>query len=85
MMYVVAYTAVPEFFTGWVSWFDGDAANLFPTEPRKRAVRYVELMGGRQKVLNAARKSFNDGDPQMGAELTTFLIRIDHEDKRPVT
>jgi len=80
-MYGTAYTAVPEFYTGWVSWFDGDAANLFPTEPRKQAGRYVELMGGRQKVLDAARKSFSEGDPQMAAELTTFLIRIDHEDK----
>lgn len=80
-MYGAAYTAVPEFYTGWVSWFDGDAAGLFPTEPRKQAARYVELMGGRQKVLDAARKSFDEGDSQMAAELTTFLIRIDHEDR----
>ena len=80
-MYGAAYTAVPEFYTGWVSWFDGDAADLFPTEPHKQAACYVELMGGRQKVLEAARKSFDENDPQMAAELTTFLIRIDHDDK----
>jgi alkyl sulfatase BDS1-like metallo-beta-lactamase superfamily hydrolase len=37
-------------------------------------------MGGRDHVLAAAGRAFQDGDPQWAAELATRLIRIDHDD-----
>ena len=40
------FTSVPEFFTGWVSWFNGDATDLFPTEP----LGSVQLKGLTRKI-----------------------------------
>jgi len=80
-MYGTPFTSVPEFFTGWVSWFNGDATDLFPTEPVTQAERYVELMGGRDQVLDAAKVALSDGDPQFAAELSRYLVRMDNNDK----
>jgi alkyl sulfatase BDS1-like metallo-beta-lactamase superfamily hydrolase len=37
-------------------------------------------MGGRDRVLDAARDAFDNDDPQFAAELLTYLIRIDRDD-----
>lgn len=79
--YGTPFTAVPEFFTGWVSWFNGDATDLFPTEPHEQARRMVELMGGRDRVLDAAKEALSDGDPQFSAELARLVVRIDTDDE----
>ena len=79
-MYGTPWIIVPELYTGWVSWFNGDATNLLPTEPVEKSRRFVELMGGRDKVLAAAEQAFNAGDGQFAAELTQMLVSIDHND-----
>lgn len=79
-MYGTPWIIAPEIFSGWVSWFNGDAADLLPTEPVEKAGRYVALMGGRDKVLAEAEKAFNAGEAQFSAELTQMLVRIDHDD-----
>lgn len=79
-MYGTPWIIAPEIYTGWVSWFGGDATDLSPTEPVTRARRYVELMGGRDKVLEEAKQAFESGDVQFAAELTQLLVRIDKQD-----
>jgi alkyl sulfatase BDS1-like metallo-beta-lactamase superfamily hydrolase len=79
--YGTPFTSVPEFFTGWVSWFNGDATDLFPTEPHEQARRLVELMGGRDRVLEAAKEALRGGDPQFAAELARLVVRIDTTDE----
>ncbi|MEH6559750.1 MAG: alkyl sulfatase dimerization domain-containing protein [Oceanicoccus sp.] len=79
-MYGTPWIITPEIYTGWVSWFNGDATGLLPTEPVEKARRYVELMGGRDKVMAAAEKAFEAGDGQFSAELTQMLVRINHDD-----
>ncbi|NOR19259.1 MAG: MBL fold metallo-hydrolase [Xanthomonadales bacterium] len=79
-MYGTPWIATPEFYTGWVSWFSGDATDLLPTEPAQKARRYVGLMGGRDKVLAEAEAAFANDDPQFAAELTQMLVRIDRND-----
>ena len=79
-MYGTPWIIAPEIYTGWVSWFGGDATDLSPTEPVAKARRYVELMGGRDKVLAAAQQAFEAGDVQFAAELTQLLVRIDKQD-----
>ncbi|MEJ2531147.1 MAG: alkyl sulfatase dimerization domain-containing protein [Halioglobus sp.] len=79
-MYGTPWIIAPELYTGWVSWFSGDATDLSPTEPVARAQRLVELMGGRDRVLAEAEQTFDDGDVQFAAELTQLLVRIDHDD-----
>jgi alkyl sulfatase BDS1-like metallo-beta-lactamase superfamily hydrolase len=84
--YGTPFTTVPEFFTGWVSWFDGDATNLFPTERKERATRFVALMGGIERVLEEAKDALAEGDPQYAAELAQLAVSADpdHEDARLV-
>lgn len=79
-MYGTPWIITPEIFTGWVSWFNGDATDLMPTEPVEKAGRFVSLMGGRNKVMAAAEKAFAEGDGQFSAELTQMLVRINHDD-----
>jgi alkyl sulfatase BDS1-like metallo-beta-lactamase superfamily hydrolase len=84
--YGTPFTTVPEFFTGWVSWFDGDATGLFPSEPKTRATRFVELMGGGETVLEAAKAAHAEGDHQFAAELAQLVVRAnpDNEDAKLV-
>jgi len=84
--YGTPWTAVPEFFTGWVSWFSGDATDLLPTEPHLKAERLVALMGGTGRVLDEAKRHLADGDPQFAAELAQLALRAEpgHADARLV-
>ncbi|QDQ95296.1 MBL fold metallo-hydrolase [Rhodococcus sp. WB9] len=83
-MYGTPFTNVPEYFTGWVSWFSGDATDLFPSLPDHKARRMVELMGGVDAVVDAAKDDHSAGDHQLAAELTQLALRAapDHEDAR---
>lgn len=85
-LYGTPITAVPEFFTGWVSWFSGDSTDLFPSPPAHKAARLTELMGGVDKVLDAAKADHAAGDHQLAAELAQIALRADpdNEDARLV-
>jgi alkyl sulfatase BDS1-like metallo-beta-lactamase superfamily hydrolase len=67
-------------YGGFISWWNGDPAELRPTPRLERARRQVEMMGGRDRVLAEAERAFAAGDAQWAAELTTPLIRINKED-----
>lgn len=67
-------------YGGYISWWNGDPAELRPTPRMEQARRTVEMMGGRDKVFAAAEKAFLEGDAQWAAELTTPLIRLNKED-----
>lgn len=79
--YGTPITTVPEFFTGWVSWFSGDATDLFPSEPKSMATRFVELMGGSDAVLSAAKSAHAEGDHQFAAELAQLVVRAEPGDQ----
>lgn len=85
-LYGTPITAVPEFFTGWVSWFSGDSTDLFPSPPAHKAARLTELMGGVARVLDAAKADHAAGDHQLAAELAQIALRADpgNEDARLV-
>jgi len=69
--------AAKQIYVGELGWFDGDPTTLNPIHTSDSSVRYVEMMGGVSKVMDAANKAFNTGDFQWTAELTTHVIRID--------
>lgn len=73
--------SVRNYFTGYISWWDGDPVTLNPTPRVERAKRMIDLMGGRDRVFAEAEKALSDGDPQWASELLTPLIRIDHDDQ----
>ncbi|HSK96820.1 MAG TPA: alkyl sulfatase dimerization domain-containing protein [Euzebyales bacterium] len=76
-MYGTPLTTVPEFFTGWVSWFSGDATDMFPSPHATKAQRLTELMGGVDAVLEAAKTDHDGGDHQLAAELAQIALRAD--------
>jgi len=73
--------SVRQIYQGEMGWFEGDPTFLAPLHPRKSSELYVEMMGGRDKVFNAAENSAKEGDYQWAAELTTHLIRINNDDR----
>jgi alkyl sulfatase BDS1-like metallo-beta-lactamase superfamily hydrolase len=73
--------SVRQIYYGELGWFKGDPTFLAPTRPLEASQRYVKMMGGRNKVFEAARKASKNGDHQWAAELTTHLILIDNNDQ----
>jgi linear primary-alkylsulfatase len=70
-------------FAGELGWFDGDPTTLNPIHSSDASQRYVKLMGGKEKVMEAVQKAANSGDFQWAAELATHAIRVDLNDMRP--
>ena len=73
--------SVPQIYSGTIGWFDGDPTALAPTPREQYAERLVRMMGGRDAVLEESRAALTAGDPQFAAELCSYLIRIDREDR----
>lgn len=73
--------AVRQIYQGYLGWFEGDPVALDPIPKVESARRHVELMGGHDKVLAAASQAYAAGDNQWAAELATYLIRINPNDK----
>lgn len=79
-MYGTVKHNVREFYVAYISWWNGDPAELDPLPRLEKAQRLVALMGGRDRVFAEAEVAFNAGDDQWTAELTAYLVRMDRED-----
>jgi linear primary-alkylsulfatase len=79
-MYGTVKHNVREYYVAYISWWNGDPADLDPTPRQEKARRFVALMGGRDKVFAEAEKAFYDKDDQWASELTALLVRIDNDD-----
>jgi alkyl sulfatase BDS1-like metallo-beta-lactamase superfamily hydrolase len=75
-------TIVRSYFTGYVSWFDGNPANLDPLPKVEEDRRLVEAMGGRDKVIALAEKALKGGDIKWSVALSDKLVRIDNGDQQ---
>jgi linear primary-alkylsulfatase len=58
----------------YFGWYDGNPANLDPLPPAEAAPRYVELMGGRDAVLENARASFARGEYRWTATILNHVV-----------
>jgi len=74
--------SVRSIFSGYLGWFNGDAATLNPVAPRAKAQHIVALAGGRDQVLASVRKSIDKGDYAWAAELSAHLVRLDSADQQ---
>jgi len=61
----------------YLGWYDGNPSNLHPHTPENSGSRYVESMGGAERVLELARASFDDGDYRWVCELLNHLVFAD--------
>ena len=58
----------------YMGWFDGNPAHLWEHPPVESAKRYVEFMGGAERVLEQARDSFAAGDYRWVAEVVNHVV-----------
>jgi len=61
----------------YLGWFDGNPANLHPLPPEEAGRRYVEFMGGAERLLEQARKSFDRGEYRWVAQVVNHLVFAD--------
>jgi alkyl sulfatase BDS1-like metallo-beta-lactamase superfamily hydrolase len=61
----------------YLSWYDGNPANLYQLPPTEVGRRYVELAGGPDALLAKARRSFEQGDYRWVAEVVGHLVFTD--------
>lgn len=58
----------------YFGWFDGNPAHLNPLPPTELGAKYVEAIGGAEKVLELARASYAKGDYRWVATLLDNLV-----------
>jgi len=75
-----AKTNVRSFYTGYISWFDGNPANLDPLPKVEEDKKLVAAMGGRDKVFKLSEKALEDGDIKWSLSLSDKLVRLDTND-----
>jgi alkyl sulfatase BDS1-like metallo-beta-lactamase superfamily hydrolase len=61
----------------YLSWYDGNPANINKLPPVEVGRRYVELAGGASELLRKARAAFDTGDYQWVAEVVNHLVFAD--------
>ena len=66
--------AVYQFYLGF---YDGNPAHLNPLAPANAGQRYLDLLGGADKVVAAAQQAFDKGDMRWAAELLNHVVMAD--------
>ena len=75
-LYGTVEWSVRSIFTGYLGWFDGDAATLSPADPVERARATIELAGGINELVAAAQAALEDGRAAWAAELAQHVIVV---------
>jgi alkyl sulfatase BDS1-like metallo-beta-lactamase superfamily hydrolase len=68
--------SVQAIFDGYLGWFGGNAADLFPLGARDHAERLAALAGGQAALLDHARQALAAGDFQWALELADPLLQL---------
>ncbi|MFC5791124.1 MBL fold metallo-hydrolase [Agromyces tardus] len=61
----------------YMGWFDGNPARLWPHPPAELATRYVDAMGGPDRVVELAQAAFDAGDFRWAATLLDHAVFAD--------
>jgi alkyl sulfatase BDS1-like metallo-beta-lactamase superfamily hydrolase len=61
----------------YLGWYDGNPAHLHPLPAEASAPRYVEFMGGAERLLEQARAAFERGEYRWVAEVVNHLVFAD--------
>lgn len=71
----------PAVYYHTVGWYNGDAATIFRPSPQEEAERIIQLMGGRDKVMQAAQAAYDKKEYAWSAQLVNYLYKLDQQDK----
>jgi alkyl sulfatase BDS1-like metallo-beta-lactamase superfamily hydrolase len=66
-------------YTKYLGWFDGNPATLYTLPPEEAAKKYVAMMGGMDKVVEAATEAFAKGEYRWVAEVVKHAVFADPE------
>lgn len=66
----------------YLGWYDAIPANLNPHPPTERAKRFVNDMGGANKVLAAAERAMASGDYRWSSDLLNQLVFADPQNSK---
>jgi len=64
-----------------IGWFDGDVTKLFEIAPKEEAQRMVALIGGKKKVIKAAKSALDKKEYAWGAQIIQYAYLLDPQDK----
>lgn len=68
---------VKAIYQRYMGWFDGNPARLWPHPPKEQAKRYVDAIGGIDRVIELARAAFDSGDFRWAATLLDHAVFTD--------
>lgn len=68
-------------FQRYLSWYDGNPANLNPLPPVQAARKYVEYMGGAGDVLDKAKADFDDGNYRWVVQVLYHVLFADPQNE----
>ncbi len=69
--------AVRGIFNGYLGWFDGNPTSLDPLPPKEEAAKYIAMMGGAEKVTDAAVHAIQQGEYRWALQLCDKLLAVD--------
>ena len=70
---------VKAIYQRYMGWFDGNPARLWPHPPAALATRYVDALGGIDRVVELAQTAFDTGDYRWAATLLDHAVFTDAE------
>ncbi len=70
---------VKAIYQRYMGWFDGNPARLWPHPPKAQSTRYVEAIGGIDRVLELAQSAYDAGDFRWAATLLDHAVFVDTE------
>lgn len=68
---------VKAIYQRYMGWFDGNPGRLWPHPPEGLAPRYIDAMGGVDRVVELARTAFDEGDFRWAATLLDHVMFTD--------
>ncbi|MCI1749220.1 MAG: MBL fold metallo-hydrolase [Acidipropionibacterium sp.] len=71
---------VKAIYQRYMGWFDANPVNLWPHPPQALGKRYVEAIGGAQRVRELARAAAEEGDLRWAATLLGHAVFADDTD-----
>jgi alkyl sulfatase BDS1-like metallo-beta-lactamase superfamily hydrolase len=70
---------VKAIYQRYMGWFDGNPARLWPHPPAELVTRYVDALGGIDRVVELAQAAFDSGDYRWAATLLDQAVFTDAE------
>jgi alkyl sulfatase BDS1-like metallo-beta-lactamase superfamily hydrolase len=78
--YGTVHHAVRQIYVGLLGFWEGDMTMMARPGYRERAEAYIRMMGGREAVLEEARRAIDEGEYGWAADILSWPIKLDTND-----